>query len=170
MAYLGPIDLTQIKTDIKEVVPEGIYSGMIVKTDVLDTKKKDGKFIYLEIQISDGQFAGTIIEDRLNVMNPSEKAQNIGLAALKRLCDALGIQSFDGHTEVFENKLLKLKVSVEAPVPYTDKYGQEKPGFPSNSVKGYYTFTYDEGQSSSIPTVNQTQGQAQAKAPFPVRQ
>lgn len=169
MAYLGPIDLSQIKDTTRELVPEGIYSAMIVKTDVMDTKKGDGKYIYLELQLSEGLSSGVILEDRLNVMNPNEKAQNIGLSALKRLCDALGIANFDGHTEVFENKLLKIKVGVEEAKPYTDKYGVEKEGWPSNSIKGYYPYTYNEADKAIPPVAPQAQQATATKAPFPVR-
>jgi hypothetical protein len=159
MAFLGPIDLSQVEISNRDPIPEGFYTAVIKNTDVVDTKDKTGKFIYLEAEVSDGPHAGTVIVDRLNVINKNEKAQNIGLGSLKRLCEAINIE-FKQDTQELENTPLKIKVSIKPAEPYTNKNtGEVKPGFPSNEVKGYYPYNYNESQVAVPPVVQQPQNQ-----------
>lgn len=72
-------------------LPPGKYEAVITRSDIKATKAGDGEYIELEMQITDGQYAGRRFWERLNVSNPNKTAEDIAKEALRQLCMACGI-------------------------------------------------------------------------------
>lgn len=62
------------------VVPTGTYTVKVAKTEVKDTKS--GSALILGYEVLEGEHAGVLVRDFLNIVNPSEKAQTIALERL----------------------------------------------------------------------------------------
>jgi hypothetical protein len=74
-----------------EVLPPGKYPVVCENAEVKTTKKGDGHYLEVCVQIVDGQYRGRKLWSRMNIDNPSEVAQRIGLSQLAGLCKAVGI-------------------------------------------------------------------------------
>jgi len=96
-----------------KVIPPGIYTVVIVDSDVQDTSAKTGKMLVLKYQIVDGQCVGDTLTDRINIVNPSDVAQKIGLSQLKNVCDAIGFTGQLNNSTQLHGKPFSVKVTVE---------------------------------------------------------
>jgi len=72
------------------VIPEGQYK-MVMVSDELKPSSTGGKLLEQTWQIIDGPHTGHLLKDRLNIVNASETAQNIGQGTLKRQCSLMNI-------------------------------------------------------------------------------
>lgn len=95
-----------------KVIPPDIYNVMIVESTVRDTAK-GGKLLELKMQVIDGQHVGASLTDRLNIINPSEVSQKIGLSQLKNICDAIGFAGDLKDSNQLHGKPFAVKVIVE---------------------------------------------------------
>jgi len=95
------------------VVPPGIYTVMIAKTELCDNSKKNGKVLKLSCQIIEGNHVGVVLLDNLNVRNPSEVSQKIGLSDLKKICDAIGFTGQLTDSEQLRGKPYSVQVEIE---------------------------------------------------------
>ena len=80
---------TEDMGDCFKVLPPGHYNVVIVESAVNNTKAGNGKLLELKYQVIEGAHTGDTLTDRLNLVNPSELAQKIGLSQLKKT--AIGI-------------------------------------------------------------------------------
>ena len=71
-------------------LPPGDYTAIVSESDMRDTKAGTGKYIELCIHIVEGQYEGRRLWERLNVYNPSERAENMARSQLKGLSIAVG--------------------------------------------------------------------------------
>lgn len=74
-------------------IPEGEYRACITESAFESTKKGDGNFLKLTVQVIDGPFTGRTVFDRLNLDNPSDQAVQIAKAQLSAICRAVGKMS-----------------------------------------------------------------------------
>ena len=74
-----------------ELIPAGNYPAQIVASDMRSTKNGNGQFLYLELEISDGEYAGRKLYDRLNLINPNPQAVEIAKRQFSALCRATGV-------------------------------------------------------------------------------
>jgi hypothetical protein len=96
------------------VLPPGKYQAVIIGDELKDTKAGNGKMLVLNLQIQDrGEFFHTELLDRLNIINPSEKAQAIGQGVLKRICNLTGAPFPPPDTRKMYGKPLTITVKVE---------------------------------------------------------
>ena len=63
-------------------IPAGSYEGLIIDSEMRSTKAGTGRFLQLKLQITDGDYRGRILWDRLNLDNPSTTAVQIARAGL----------------------------------------------------------------------------------------
>jgi hypothetical protein len=94
------------------IVPPGIYTVMVVKSDVADSST-GGKLLVMEYQVCDGPQTGSTLIDRLNIRNNSDVAQKIGLSQLKDVCDAIGFVGKLTDSNKLHGKPFSVKVVVE---------------------------------------------------------
>ena len=92
MADFGhTFDASQIEPSTAyEVLPPGKYLAQIVNSEMRPTRDGMGQYLYLEIDILEGQYAGRKLFDRLNLSNPNPSAVEIAQRTLSSICRAVG--------------------------------------------------------------------------------
>ena len=113
MAQLGgTFDANEVEPQQAfDVLPPGDYKVQIVQSDMLETKNGDGQYLWLEMDIIDGEYQGRKFWDRLNLINPNQQAQEIAQKHLSAICHAVGQLSVQDSEELhFKPLLAKVKV------------------------------------------------------------
>jgi len=123
--------------DVKEqqdftIIEPGNYRAVIVKDDLKSTRNGNGKYLEIEIQIIEGKYSGEKIIDRLNIINQSMQAQNIGQGKLKRICKMLDAQYPPADTSDLYGKPFEILVDIEEFI--SNNTGRT---LQSNKVKSY---------------------------------
>jgi hypothetical protein len=92
MAQLGgTFDATQVAPQTPfEVIPAGKYKVHVSDSDMRPTKDGNGQYLWLELEILDGDCKGRKLFDRLNLVNNNQQAVDIAQRALSALCHATG--------------------------------------------------------------------------------
>ena len=121
------------------VLDEGKYKAVITADKLKDTKKGDGKYLELSLQVIEGDNAGVSINDRLNIMNPSEQAQAIGHGTLKRICTALNVPFPPTDTTTLYGKPLEILVGIEE----FESNREAGKMLKSNTIKSYNAIVKD---------------------------
>jgi hypothetical protein len=135
------------------VIPAGKYKACLVSDELRDNSAGTGKVLMVKIQIMDGQFAGEVLTDYINITNANPKAQAIGQGTLKRICNLCGVPYPPQDTAGLMGKPLGIDVKVERFTSNTT--GKE---LDSNKIKSYG------------PPPTQTQAAAQQAPAQPVQQ
>lgn len=73
-----------------EVLPPGKYLAQIVASEMRATKDGMGQYLYLEVDVIEGQYAGRKLFDRLNLINANADAVQIAQRTLSSICRAVG--------------------------------------------------------------------------------
>ena len=92
-------------------IPEGEYIAEIVDSSLKPTKAGNGMMLNLQWRIIDGRYTNRRIFERLNIVNPNEKAQEISQRSLKRICAAVGKTECRDSVEL-HGKPVKIKVII----------------------------------------------------------
>lgn len=117
-------------SDVKddEPIKPGDYECQIVDTDLKTTKRGDGQYLELKVQVvEEGDECGRMVWDRLNIVNPNKTAEQIAHRQLAQLCKAVDILELDDSDELIGTPFIA-RISVE---PARGDYG------PSNGIKKY---------------------------------
>lgn len=125
-----------VNTMTRDPLPDGDYEMVIVRSDLKPTKSGDGEYIELEMQVTDGPHTGRRLWERLNVNNPSKKAEDIARAALAQLCVACGVSDMQ-DTEQLHDIPFIASVEIERKDPTRNRVmsykaaGARKPAAPA---------------------------------------
>jgi hypothetical protein len=109
------------------VIPKGWYRAHVVEASMKDAKTAGNKFAELEWSLLDGEHKGRKVWDRLNVVNDSEKAQDIARRDMAAICHATGVLKFRFLDEL-KYKPVEILVAV---MPAKGEFPEK------NEVKGY---------------------------------
>ena len=92
MADFGhTFDASQVEPNSEyEVLSPGKYLAQIVNSEMRPTKDGMGQYLFLEIDILEGQYQGRKLFDRLNLSNPNPNAVEIAQRTLSSICRAVG--------------------------------------------------------------------------------
>lgn len=82
---------TPASTPSRSPLPKGTYQAIVMDSTIKPTKAGTGQYIELVLQVIEGPHAGRRHWDRLNVSNPNKTAEDIALAQLQSLCQAVGV-------------------------------------------------------------------------------
>ena len=93
------------------LIEPGYKKVVIIESDVVDTKAGDGKILTLKLELQDGTKRTTI--DRLNIRNPSEKAQIIGKATLDKIIDCIGHKGGVSDSKVLHGRPFEVNIIIE---------------------------------------------------------
>lgn len=129
MAQLGgTFDATQVApSQAFDVIPAGKYKVQITDSDMRATKDGNGQYLWLEMEILDGEFQGRKLWDRLNLQNSNAQAVEIAQRNLSALCHATGkLHVSDSQELHFIPVIASVKVR-----PPRDNYDA------SNEIRGY---------------------------------
>ncbi len=102
MASFGhTFDASQVEPNTGfDVLPPGKYLAQSVSSEMRPTKDGMGQYLFLEIDILEGQYAGRKLFDRLNLSNPSANAVEIARRMLSALCRAVGKMQVDNSEQL----------------------------------------------------------------------
>jgi len=115
-----------------EVLPPGDYRVSIVQSEMRDTKNSAGKFLWLDMIIMDGPHQGQHLFDRLNLVNPNEKAVEIAYQTLSSICRAVGVLNTDDAEDLHNRSMIAIVRVVPAGPDKTGVHREAK-----NEVKAY---------------------------------
>ena len=97
--------------DAQDVLPAGDYLMQVVQSEVRSTKDGSGQYIWLEMDILDGEHAGRKYWERLNIWNSNPQAVEIANRALTSLTRACGLVAVE-DTEEMHFKPFKVRMGV----------------------------------------------------------
>lgn len=121
-------------------LPAGLYTAMITDSEVVPTKAGTGQMLKLTWKVIEGPLANRLIFDRINVVNQSPKAEEIGQRQLSALCHAVGVLQMK-DTEQLHGIPCTVRVAISV-----DKTGQYAD---SNEIKAYTAATGAAGQAKA---------------------
>ena len=135
------------------LLPDGLYPGMIDRSDFVETKKKNGTLVKATFKVGDGEYTGRLVFCNFNIKNPNSQAAQIGRKQFTNLCVACGIE------EGWPEDTAELH---GIPIYARVRTRPAKGGYDaSNDVKAF--LSYDEGQALNEPPPTKsaaTEGQA----------
>ncbi|MCW2311469.1 DUF669 domain-containing protein [Rhodoferax antarcticus] len=142
MASFGQtFDASAIEPSNYEVFPPAKYPAQIVNSEMRATKDGMGQYLYLELDILEGPYAGRRLFDRLNLINGNADAVLIAQRTLSSICRAVGKLQVSNSEQLH---LIPLIADVRIRPP-KGQYGE------SNSIR-YLPRT---GTTSGAPTFAQ---------------
>lgn len=110
-----------------EVIPAGEYRVQVVQSDMKPTKNGDGQYLWLELDILDGDYANRKIFDRINLENANSQTVEIAKRVFSALCHATGVIGAQDSEELH----YKPCIAVVQVRPAKGEYG------PSNQIRTY---------------------------------
>ena len=72
-----------------DVLPPGKYLTQVIASEMRATKDGLGQYLYLELDVLEGQYTGRKLFDRLNLVNANPDAVEIAKKTLSSLCRAV---------------------------------------------------------------------------------
>ncbi|GAB5501170.1 MAG: hypothetical protein PsegKO_34810 [Pseudohongiellaceae bacterium] len=106
-------------------LPAGTYRVAIRESEMRVTKNGQGQYLWLELEVLEGQQAGRKLYDRLNLVNNNPTAVEIAQRTLSAICHATGQMQVQDSCQLHDIPM-RAKVKVE---PAKGKYGE------SNSIR-----------------------------------
>jgi len=107
-------------------IPPGEYRAEITESSIDPTKNGTGEMLKLTFRVLDGQYAGRLLWDRLNIRNQNPIAQEIALRTLSSICHAVGRINVQDSAQLHGIPVF-VKVAIKADAGYE----------PSNQIKAY---------------------------------
>lgn len=146
--------------DSFDTIPAGWYNAKITESELRDTRAGTGQYIQVRFDITGPQQAGRVMFDNLNIRNPSEVAERIGLQQLNSLLTACGLSSITDTSQLIGHDV-QIQVSrTEDSSQYADVNGFR------NDVKAYRAV----GGGSAAPMPQQQQAQQMQQSPQQMQQ
>lgn len=132
----------------RDIVPPGKYVAQIINSEMRTTKSGTGQFLWLELDILEGEHQGRHLFTNINLVNTNEKAVEIGQRQLSAICHAAGrLQLTD--SEQLHGQPMTVTVKVK---PGEGNYG------PQNEISGF------EAVNGAAPVARPAFGQRAAAA------
>ena len=110
-----------------DMIPPGKYPVTITQSEMRETKNGAGKYLWLEMQITGGEYQGRLLWDRLNLVNANPQAVEIAQQSLGAICKAIGLASCSDSEQLH----MKPRLAIVKVKPAQGQYEA------SNEVKGY---------------------------------
>lgn len=116
-----------------DALPAGDYAMIATEGEIKDTKAMNGKYVQFTNEVIEGQYKGRKLWTRFNVVNPNDKAVQIGRSQLKQFAES--IKNPDANdVSAFLNKPFVGKVTMKNDA----QHGA------SNDVKGFKPYGVQE--------------------------
>lgn len=113
-------------------LPAGKYAVQIVQSEMREARTGNGRYLWLEMDVVDGEFAGRKLWDRLNLISTNPQAAEIAQRTLSAICHATG-QATVSDSEMLHMKPLTATVKVRPAGP--DRQGVHREA--QNEIRGY---------------------------------
>ncbi len=130
-------------------IPAGKYVAVIVDSEMKDTRAGTGRYLQLEFEITDGEYAGRKLWARLNIENQKAEAVRMARADLSAICRAVNVLTPNDSADL-HNLPLVIKVHVRK---------DKNTGEISNEIRGYESkaaYRPEPKQSPAAPAGSQT--------------
>ena len=88
--FAQTFDANTVEPSNVDVYPTGKYLSQIVSSEMRPTKDGRGQYLFLELDILEGPFAGRKLFDRLNLVNDNPDTVDIATRTLSSICRATG--------------------------------------------------------------------------------
>ena len=88
--FAQTFDANAVEPSNFDVFPAGKYLAQIVSSEMRPTKDGRGQYLFLELDILEGPFAGRKLFDRLNLVNDNPDTVDIATRTLSSICRATG--------------------------------------------------------------------------------
>lgn len=88
--FAQTFDANTVEPSNFDVFPAGKYLAQIVSSEMRPTKDGRGQYLFLELDILEGPFAGRKLFDRLNLVNDNPDTVDIATRTLSAICRATG--------------------------------------------------------------------------------
>jgi Protein of unknown function (DUF669) len=97
-----------------EALPPGHYLVQIVASEMRPTKDGAGQYLWLELDVLEGEYQSRTLFDRLNLVNPNPTAVEIAQRTLSAICHAIGKMQVQDSDELH---LIPMMVDVKVRPP-----------------------------------------------------
>jgi Protein of unknown function (DUF669) len=97
-----------------EVLPPGRYPVQIVASEMRPTKDGVGQYLWIQLDLLEGEYKGRKLFDRLNLVNPNPTAVEIAQRTLSAICHATGKMQVQDSDELH---LIPMMVDVKVQPP-----------------------------------------------------
>lgn len=144
MAFLGQSYTVKNipEQDSFEPIPAGWYNARITEAEVKSTKAGTGSYIKVRYDITGPTHQGRVIYGNINLSNPNQQAEQIGIQQLGSLARSIGLEVISDSDQLI-NCDVQIKLSIKKDT--SGQYGD------SNDVKGFKAI---DGAMSSMPTAS----------------
>ena len=122
-----------------EAIPAGRYQVVITDSDMRQTRAGNGHYLWLEFEVTQGDYAGRKLWSNLNLDNPNPEAVRIANAELSAICRAVNVLTPKDSVELHN---LPLTVVVRCKKDQNDTI--------VNDIRGYEA-RENPAQSGSVP-------------------
>lgn len=136
MAQLNdPFDATGVAPAAPlDLLPPGRYVAQIVNSEMRATRTGSGQYLWLELDILEGQHQGRKIWDQINLVNQNQQTVEIAQRTRSAICHAVGeLQVSDSEQLHFRPLQVTLAVEADSREKHLPPHEQRK----QNRVKGY---------------------------------
>ena len=130
-------------------IPAGKYIAVITDSEMKETRAGTGRYLQLEFEITDGEYAGRKLWSRLNIENQNAEAVRLARADLSAICRAVNVLTPSDSTDL-HNLPLVIKVHCRK---------DKNTGEITNDIRGYESkanYKPEPKQAPATPTNAQT--------------
>lgn len=137
-----------------DVLPPNTYVSMVTESNEKETSK-GGKMLVLQHTIQEGEYAGRIVFENLNIVNANPKAEKIAFEALGELCHAIKLTGKLTNSEQLHNKRYQMVLEVEEAKEYESTnpetgVKEKKMGKAQNRVKKFLPIGADAHAAKAV--------------------
>ena len=97
-----------------ELLPAGDYNVQIVESEMRPTRNGTGEYLWIGMDILDGQYQGRKAYDQLNLINPNPTTVEMAQRTLSAICHATG-ELHVSDSEDLHFKPMTIRVSIRKP-------------------------------------------------------
>lgn len=128
MAFLGQtFQVKEIASENNfELLPAGWYTAKVTAAEIKTTKAGNGTYLAVRYDITGPSYQGRVVFGNINLTNPNQKAEQIGLQQLGNIARAVGLEVISDSDQLIGHDL-QIKLSIKKDDKYDD----------SNEIKGF---------------------------------
>ena len=127
-------------------IPAGKYIAVITDSEMKETRAGTGRYLQLEFEITDGEFAGRKLWSRLNIENQNAEAVRMARADLSAICRAVNVLTPNDSADL-HNLPLVIKVHCRK---------DKNTGEITNDIRGYESKANYKPEPKQAPATQAT--------------
>lgn len=127
-------------------IPAGKYVAVITDSEMKETRAGTGRYLQLEFEITDGEFAGRKLWSRLNIENQNAEAVRLARADLSAICRAVNVLTPNDSADL-HNLPLVIKVHCRK---------DKNTGEITNDIRGYESKANYKPEPKQAPATSTT--------------